>query len=97
MLEMAQALVPTLGNAPFEGAWAGLRPGTPDNLPIVGSLSGWENAYVAAGHFRNGVLLAPITAEIVVGELRGGQAHALAAPLRADRFAAERRRRTKVD
>ena len=47
----------------FDRAWAGLRPGTPDELPLLGRLPGWENVSVAGGHFRNGVLLAPITGE----------------------------------
>ena len=59
----AAELLPALeGRAPVEH-WAGLRPGTPDPWPIVGRLS--ERLHVAAGHFRNGILLAPLTARMV--------------------------------
>jgi glycine oxidase len=55
-------LVPELRNARILEDWAGLRPGTPDDLPILGETS-MPGYYVAAGHFRDGILLAPITAE----------------------------------
>ena len=60
---MAAALVPAVRHAEVASAWAGLRPGSPDGQPIIGALPGSENVFVAAGHFRNGVLLAPITGE----------------------------------
>ena len=63
---------PSLETSKFSGAWAGLRPGTPDDLPIIGSGAEFPNLVIATGHFRNGILLAPITADavrqIVVGE-----------------------------
>jgi glycine oxidase len=62
---MATALVPSLRLAEVASAWAGLRPGSPDGLPIIGRLPGRENVYVATGHFRNGILLAPITGKLV--------------------------------
>jgi glycine oxidase len=62
---MATALVPALRSAEVVSAWAGLRPGSPDGLPIIGRLPGRDNVYVAAGHFRNGILLAPITGKLV--------------------------------
>jgi glycine oxidase len=55
-------------------AAAGLRPGTPDNLPLIGSLTGGAASggpLVATGHGRNGMLLAPITAAAVLAALRG--------------------------
>ena len=52
-------------------AWAGLRPGTPDGLPIVGE-SAVPGLYLAAGHFRNGILLAPLTAVFLADVLLGG-------------------------
>ena len=59
----AADLLPALkGREPVEH-WAGLRPGTPDPWPIVGRLG--ERLHVAAGHFRNGILLAPLTAKMV--------------------------------
>ena len=56
---------PTLETSKFSGAWAGLRPGTPDDLPIIGSTTDFPNLIIATGHFRNGILLAPITADLV--------------------------------
>jgi glycine oxidase len=61
LLDLARRAYPALGGARFEAAWAGLRPGTPDDLPIVGWMPGWP-ALAATGHFRSGVLLAPWTA-----------------------------------
>ena len=62
---MASALVPALRGAEVASAWAGLRPGSPDGLPIIGLLPRRENVYVATGHFRSGILLAPITGKLV--------------------------------
>ena len=62
---MATGLMPDLRNAEVASAWAGLRPGSPDGLPIIGRLPTRENVTVAAGHFRNGILLAPITGKLV--------------------------------
>ena len=56
---------PILETSTFAGAWAGLRPGTPDDLPFIGALPEFPNLVIATGHFRNGILLAPITADLV--------------------------------
>ena len=56
--------VPALARMRIHDAWAGLRPGTPDNLPILGETS-LRGYYVAAGHYRDGILLAPITAQLM--------------------------------
>jgi glycine/D-amino acid oxidase-like deaminating enzyme len=53
-----------LKNAKILEDWAGLRPGTPDALPILGATS-TPGYYVATGHFRDGILLAPITARVM--------------------------------
>jgi glycine oxidase len=60
----AIALVPELCNARILESWAGLRPGTPDGLPILGATQ-TPGYYVATGHFRDGILLAPITAQVM--------------------------------
>jgi glycine oxidase len=60
----AVALVPELRNAKILEDWAGLRPGTPDCLPILGPTA-TPGYYVATGHFRDGILLAPITAQVM--------------------------------
>jgi glycine oxidase len=64
LLDFARRLFPGLAGARLETVWSGLRPGTPDDLPILGRLAGWP-ALVATGHFRNGILLAPWTAREV--------------------------------
>jgi glycine oxidase len=72
LFEAAVDLVPGIANSRRHEAWAGLRPATPDELPILGetSVSGY---FVASGHYRDGILLAPVTAAVmsnmVVGEL----------------------------
>ena len=69
LLEDACSVMPSLGEYEFAECAAGLRPMTPDNLPIVGRLD--ERTLVAAGHGRSGFLLAPWTAEAIAGELNG--------------------------
>jgi glycine oxidase len=71
LLGAAEALVPEVGGARFLGAWAGLRPDTPDHLPLVGAWPGTPGLFVAAGHYRNGVLLAPLTARLVADAVLG--------------------------
>ena len=64
ILQGVQRLAPFLSDSRFQRAWAGLRPDTADHLPILG-YGQWQNLIFATGHFRNGILLAPLTAEIV--------------------------------
>jgi glycine oxidase len=66
----AVAMVPELRNAKILDDWAGLRPGTPDALPILGA-SGTPGYYVATGHFRDGILLAPVTAQVMAEVTEG--------------------------
>lgn len=63
-LDAALELAPALAAARVEETWAGLRPDTPDHLPIIGP-TGVEGLLIATGHFRSGVLLTPITARII--------------------------------
>ena len=62
--------VPDLRKAKILESWAGLRPGTPDALPILGATA-TPGYYVATGHFRDGILLAPITAEVMAAVIEG--------------------------
>lgn len=71
LLDRAFALVPALREAPLEGAWAGLRPGTSDRLPILGTRRDLRGLIFATGHFRNGVLLSLITGRIVAALVAG--------------------------
>ena len=65
LLALVPRLAPRLADATFSSAWAGLRPGTSDGRPLIGRLPGWHGVTLAAGHFRDGILLAPITGELV--------------------------------
>lgn len=70
LTERAAGLIPGIAEAARIESWAGLRPDTPDHLPLLGRAG--EHRFIAAGHFRNGVLLAPATAHIV-GQLLVGE------------------------
>jgi glycine oxidase len=69
-LSGAIELVPVLGQARVEETWAGLRPDTPDHMPILGP-TGIKGLTMATGHFRSGVLLTPITARLVAEHISG--------------------------
>jgi glycine oxidase len=69
--QAAVDLVPKLADARILEAWAGLRPGTPDGLPILGATP-TPGYFVATGHFRDGILLAPVTAR-AMGQMMTGQ------------------------
>jgi glycine oxidase len=71
LLTFQRHVLPGLVHARLETTWAGLRPGTPDDLPLLGFLTGWP-VLVATGHYRNGILLAPWTAR-EVARLAGGR------------------------
>src|SRR3990172_7515937 len=73
-------LVPQLRHAGEHFSWAGLRPGSADGLPIMGPLPGWENVTVATGHFRNGILLAPITGQLIAQAIIDGRPGEALAP-----------------
>ena len=83
---MARSLVPALGYGEVASAWAGLRPGSPDGLPIIGRLPGWENVYVATGHFRNGILLGPVTGKLIAQLVAGEPTDVPLAAFRPERF-----------
>jgi glycine oxidase len=90
LLDAACELLPEAWCATFLDARAGLRPATPDSLPIIGPSTSIEGLVYATGHFRNGVLLAPLTATIVADLIldgRGDPALALTTP---DRFRGQR-------
>jgi len=68
--QAAANLVPDLGQARMLEAWAGLRPGTPDELPLLGR-GPYDGYFIAGGHYRNGILLAPVTALLMTEVIRG--------------------------
>jgi len=72
ILDGVLELSPALANAQLVDAWAGLRPGTPDHLPILGPTD-IRGLYIATGHYRNGILLAPATAKLLSRWILGGK------------------------
>ena len=88
ILEGALRLAPIIGDCRFLRAWAGLRPDTADHLPILG-YGEIENLVFATGHFRNGILLAPLTAEIIVDLILKGATSQPIAAYRPARFSPE--------
>jgi len=71
MHQMASKVLPKLGDEKIVDQWSGLRPRAADDLPILGSI-GIDNLIIATGHYRNGILLAPITAKIVADSVVSG-------------------------
>jgi glycine oxidase len=80
LLRDAGELVPGIHELVVEETAAGLRPATPDNAPLLGRAQDVAGLVWATGHHRNGILLAPVTAEIVAGVLDGDAAPAAFAP-----------------
>ena len=85
LLAAALEVAPALRNSEILETWSGLRPDTPDHLPILGP-SGVDNLLLATGHFRNGILLAPITAELIASLVLSGRSPSELIPFSVDRF-----------
>jgi glycine oxidase len=79
LLREAYRLLPDVAELELVEASAGLRPGTPDNLPLIGPAA-FDGLVLATGHYRNGILLAPLTANAVAASLSG---EAISGPVRA--------------
>jgi glycine oxidase len=86
LLRDAIDLVPGIGEWVVDGLVAGLRPGTPDNAPVLGP-GAVEGLQWATGHYRHGILLAPITADVLAATLAGEDLPEIAAAFGASRFA----------
>jgi glycine oxidase len=86
IIEGIMRFAPLLGDLRFRRAWAGLRPDTPDHLPVLGH-SGLENLVMATGHFRNGILLAPVTAQLISEVILTGSTSRSIEAYRPSRFA----------
>jgi glycine oxidase len=86
LLDAAAALLPAVRSAAFVEARVGLRPATADQLPIVGRSSTMRGVYYATGHYRNGVLLAPVTASLLSDLVLDGRQGDGLALMRPDRF-----------
>jgi glycine oxidase len=86
LIEAACAVVPHAVDAGFVHARAGLRPGTADDLPILGLSAILPNLIYATGHYRSGVLLAPMTAQFVADVLLDNRVDAGMSPFSPSRF-----------
>lgn len=83
---MAVEISPNLASLIPVDHWSGLRPMAPDGLPVIGSIAGIRGLTVATGHYRNGILLAPLTAAIVADKLLRGVEHPALVRFGPDRF-----------
>ncbi|TXK75906.1 glycine oxidase ThiO [Paenibacillus sp. N3.4] len=79
LMERAKQLMPAISEAEWEKAWSGLRPQTPDGMPYIGKVPQYEGLYAACGHYRNGILLSPITGK-VISEMIVGKADEVLQP-----------------
>jgi len=85
VISKATQLAPSLADAPVDAHWSSFRPGTPDGLPLVGETR-VEGLFVASGHYRNGILLAPLTAELIAHAVAGNPQSRQAEALSPKRF-----------
>lgn len=86
ILTRAFAAVPTLAQESLLATWAGLRPHCQDGLPILGAIPGTRGAFLATGHFRNGILLSLITGRVMAQLILGENPTFPLKPFRPDRF-----------
>ncbi|GEK02968.1 glycine oxidase ThiO [Streptomyces sp. 1-11] len=87
LLRDAHELVPGITELPLTETGAGLRPGSPDNAPLLGP-SSLDGLLLATGHYRNGVLLTPVTGDVMAALLAGGELPDAARPFTPERFGA---------
>ncbi len=96
IVRSAHNFLPAFPSASQPRGWTGLRPMTPDGLPVIGPLPGKDNVLVASGHGMLGVTLTPMTAEIISSVVKGGQQASgialTARPFAPQRFASRRGR-----
>ena len=85
ILGLARTLVPALADAPVTGSWSNFRPYTEDHLPVLGATP-VRGLVLATGHFRNGILLAPVTAEAIASVVATGTTDIDLAPFSVSRF-----------
>ena len=86
VLGASAELITGVPKARFETVRVGLRPGTPDELPLIGPSSTMPGVYYATGHYRNGVLLSPLTAKLVADLVLQGKCDPDLDLVRPDRF-----------
>jgi glycine oxidase len=86
LLNTATKLVPSLESSPLDQMWAGLRPRTPNNQPILGPAPGWENVTLAVGHGSVGIMLSTITGKTIADSVVQGEVPQIVQPFALERF-----------
>ena len=86
ILQNAHEISPAISKLPIVDTWAGLRPRSPDDLPVLGPCVEIDGLFYATGHYRNGILLAPITGELISEAIVEGIKSPLLAPFSPVRF-----------
>ncbi|WP_231883018.1 glycine oxidase ThiO [Oleiphilus sp. HI0132] len=71
LADMAIDLFPGLASCPISAHWSGLRPGSPDGIPYIGQMKEFDNLYINAGHYRNGLVLAPASVALLSAIVSG--------------------------
>src|SRR5262249_50846972 len=93
LLAAVRAMAPGLATLSLDDVYAGLRPATPDLRPIIGPTRAPRGLHYATGHYRSGIVLAPVTADAVADLIVAGRTMLPVAGMSPDRFARRRRRR----
>ncbi len=83
---MAKEIAPSVAGLPLVSSWAGFRPRAADGLPVLGPCEGVEGLFYATGHYRNGILLAPITGELMAKGIVEGATAPLLKAFSPERF-----------
>ena len=86
ILRNAIEICPAVASQPIADLWAGLRPKAPDGLPVLGPCGEIDGLIYATGHYRNGILLAPITGELIAKAIVENTSQPALAPFSPDRF-----------
>jgi glycine oxidase len=86
IMTSAAEIAPRLAHLPLSDSWAGLRPRAEDNLPVLGPCAEVRGLFYATGHYRNGILLAPITGELIAETIVSGVRPPLLDDFAPDRF-----------
>ena len=89
ILQNTLEISPAIAELAVVDTWAGLRPRPADGLPVLGACGEIDGLFYATGHYRNGILLAPLTAELITEAIMAGVTSPLLAPFSPDRFSSQ--------